>query len=68
MFLIKFKTYYNSNPTKTKTGEVISELNLAKDAMISNMEKLLQRDFKLTLIATKSDNLQGVSQNISKIV
>lgn len=63
--LNKFMTYYNSHPTKTKTGELIKELTLAKDAMVENIEKILDRDKKMEIIATKSNKLQEMSINVS---
>ena len=63
--LNKFMIYYNSHPTKTKTGELIKELTLAKDAMVENIEKILDRDKKMEIIATKSNKLQEMSINVS---
>ena len=57
--------YYNSNPITTSTGEIIENLNLAKDAMIENVEALLERDDKIDIIAKKSDDLQAFSNNLS---
>ena len=60
--------YYNSHPITTSTGEIIENLNLAKDAMIENVEALLERDDKIDIIAKKSDDLKDYSNNISNIV
>ena len=60
--------YYNSHPITTSNGEIIENLNLAKDAMIENVEALLERDDKIDIIAKKSDDLKDYSNNISNIV
>jgi len=60
--------YYNSHPITTSNGEIIENLNLAKDAMIENIEALLQRDDKIDIIAKKSDDLKDYSNNISNVV
>lgn len=63
--LKKNMAFYNSNPITTRTGQVIDTLNLAKDAMIENIETLIKRDQKMDIIAKKSDNLKDFSANIS---
>ena len=65
--LKKYMKYYNAHPITTKTGEIIENLNLAKDAMIENIEKLLDRNNKMEIIAQKSDSLKNFSINISSI-
>ena len=60
--------YYNSHPISTSNGEIIENLNLAKDAMIENIEALLERDDKIDIIAKKSDDLKDYSNNISSVV
>ena len=60
--------YYNSHPITTSNGEIIENLNLAKDAMIENIEALLERDDKIDIIAKKSDDLKDYSNNISSVV
>ena len=57
--------YYNSHPITTSNGEIIENLNLAKDAMIENVEALLERDDKIDIIAKKSEDLQAFSNNLS---
>jgi hypothetical protein len=57
--------YYNSHPITTSNGEIIENLNLAKGAMIENIEALLQRDDKIDIIAKKSDDLKAFSNNLS---
>ena len=59
--------YYNNNPSRNQAGKNINEINLAKDAIIENIEKLIERDYKMQIIATKSDNLKTISMNISSI-
>ena len=60
--------YYNSHPITTSSGEIIENLNLAKDAMIENVEALLERDDKIDIIAKKSDELKDYSNKISSVV
>ena len=60
--------YYNSHPITTTNGEIIENLNLAKDAMIENVEALLERDDKIDIIAKKSDDLKDFSNNLSNVV
>ena len=57
--------YYNSHPITTSNGEIIENLNLAKDAMIENVEALLERNDKMDIIAQKSDSLKNFSNNLS---
>ena len=57
--------YYNSHPITTSNGEIIENLNLAKGAMIENVEALLKRDDKIDIIAKKSDDLKAFSNNLS---
>ena len=57
--------YYNSHPITTSNGEIIENLNLAKDVMIENVEALLKRDDKIDIIAKKSDDLKAFSNNLS---
>ena len=59
--------HYNNNPSRNQAGKNINEINLAKDAIIENIEKLIERDYKMQIIATKSDNLKTISMNISSI-
>ena len=60
--------YYNSHPITTSNGEIIENLNLAKGAMIENVEALLQRDDKIEIIAKKLDSLKDFSNNFSHVV
>ncbi len=62
-----YMNYYNSYPSSTKTGEIIKDLNLAKDAAIQNIEKIFQREEIVNIIATKSSNLENLSFNVSVI-
>ena len=57
--------YYNTNPTITKTGDVIRDLNEAKKAQIENIEKILEKEQKLNIIAIKSESLSNQSKNIN---
>ena len=60
--------YYNSHPITTSNGEIIENLNLAKDAMIENIEAILERNDKMDIIAQKSDSLKDISNNVSNVV
>ena len=66
--LKKKMLYYNSHPVTTSNGEIIENLNLAKDAMIENVESLLERNDKMEIIAQKSDNLKDFSNTLSNVV
>ena len=66
--LKKKMVYYNSHPITTSSGQIIENLNLAKDAMIENVEALLERDDKIDIIAKKSDSLKDFSNNLSSVV
>jgi len=63
--LKQLMTYYNSNPSFTKAGEIIKDLQDAKNVMVENIEKLLDRDERLNIIAMKSNNLNQHSKNIN---
>ena len=65
--LKKKMVYYNSHPITTSNGEIIENLNLAKDAMIENVEALLERNDKMDIIAQKSDSLRDFSNNLSSV-
>ena len=58
------KQYYNSNPKCNKVGELINELNEAKDIFVENIEKLFDRDEKMNIIAMKSNDLRERAINI----
>ena len=60
--------YYNSHPIATSNGEIIENLNLAKDAMIENVETLLERNDKMDIMVQKSDSLKDFSNNLSSVV
>ena len=66
--LKKNMTYYNSKQIVTTTGEFIDNLNLAKGAMIENIETLLERNDRIDIIASKSNELTDVTNNISNAV
>jgi hypothetical protein len=52
----------------TKTGELISELNIIKGVMVENIDKLINRDQKLEIMCSKSSNLKENSSKISAFV
>ena len=66
--LKKKMVYYNSHPITTSNGEIIDNLNLAKDAMIENVEALLERNDKMDIMVQKSDSLKDFSNNLSNVV
>ena len=59
--------YYNSPPISTTEGELIDHLNLTKDAVIENIESLLDRNDKFDMIINKSNSLKDSSYMISNI-
>ena len=65
--LRKKMVYYNSHPIATSNGEIIDNLNLAKDAMIENVETLLERNDKMDIMVQKSDSLKDFSNNLSSV-
>ena len=61
---------------KLSNGLIIPEIgfgtwmipnNLAKDAVIENIEKIIDRDNKMGIIVSKSDDLKILSMNINSI-
>ena len=65
--LAKKMQFYNSNPLTTNRGEILENLNIAKDAVIENIETLIERNNKIDIMVQKSDNLKDYSNNISAI-
>ena len=65
--LAKKMQFYNSNPLTTNRGEILENLNIAKDAAIENIETLIERNNKIDIMVQKSDNLKDFSNNISAI-
>ena len=65
--LAKRMQFYNSNPLTTNRGEILENLNIAKDAVIENIETLIERNNKIDIMVQKSDNLKDFSNNISAI-
>ena len=65
--LAKKMQFYNSNPLTTNRGEILENLNIAKDAVIENIETLIERNNKIDIMVQKSDNLKDFSNNISAI-
>lgn len=58
-------TYYNKEPKITKTGDIIKDLFKDKAIEIENVNKILERNEKLNVIAIKPDNLCNQSKNIT---
>ena len=68
VFFTNHKNYYNTNPQLTKSGELIRELNEAKEVMVENIEKLLERNEMVNIIVIKSDNLAATSAKVNNFV
>ena len=51
------QNYYNKNPiiASDKTDELLKDLHGMKDMMVENLDKLLQRDGKIEIIASKAE-------------
>ena len=65
--LIKQMRFYNSKPITTGKGEVIDNLNLAKNAVLENIENLLDRNNKIDMIIEKSNSLNDTSYIMSNV-
>jgi len=66
--IAQLMNYYNTNPQLTKTGELIRELNEAKEVMVENIEKLLERNEMINIIVLKSDHLTKSSERVNNYV
>ena len=66
--LKKKMQYYNSNQITTSSGEIIEDLNLAKNAVFENIETLLDRNNKIEMIINKSNSLKDSANIVSNIV
>jgi hypothetical protein len=62
------KIYYNSNPvlTNDKTEKLLQDLNGLKNVMVENLSKLLERDGKIEIIASKAEQLSTTSSTYRK--
>ena len=65
--LVKKMRFYGARPCTTTKGELIDNLNLAKGAVIENLETLIERIYKMELMVKKSDNLKDFSNNLSAL-
>ena len=65
--LIKEMRFYNSKPITTGKGEVIDNLNLAKNAVLENIENLLDRNDKIDMIISESNSLKDNTNIISDL-
>jgi phosphopantothenoylcysteine synthetase/decarboxylase len=63
--LVKF---YEDNPNHTKSGVLLNSLNETADVLRESVEKLLERNEKLNIIAQKSKNLKNTSDDMRTIV
>ena len=59
--LQKKMRFYNSKNVTTTKGEIIDNLNSAKDAAIENIESLLERNIKMDIMVQKSNDLIDIS-------
>lgn len=59
--LVKF---YEENPNHTKTGVLLNNLNETADILRESVEKLLERNEKINIIAQKSKNLKNTSNDM----
>lgn len=60
--------YYNKNPilANDKTEALLKDLNGLKDVMVENLSKLLERDGKIEIIASKAEQLSTTSTTYRK--
>ena len=58
------QTYYNSNPiaVSDRADEVLKELHYLKDAMVENLDRLIERDGKIEVILQKAESLSTYSK------
>lgn len=63
--LVKF---YEENPTHTKTGILLNNLNETTEILRESVEKLLERNEKINIIAQKSKNLRNTSNDMRLLV
>ena len=59
--------YYNSHPITTSDGKLIDTLNFTRDAVMDNVETLLDRNDKIDMIINNSDKLKDSSYMISNL-
>ena len=59
--------YYNSHPITTSDGKLIDTLNFTKDAVMDNVETLLDKNDKIDMIINNSDKLKDSSYMISNL-
>lgn len=60
--------YYKEDPRRSVDGELIENLNEAKQMLMKNVTELLNRGQKIDIIVKKAESLKVESQNISKYV
>ena len=62
------QSYYNKNPilANDKTENLLKDLNGLKDVMVENLSKLLERDGKIEIIASKAEQLSTTSSTYRK--
>lgn len=68
IFINYLQNYYNKNPilANDKTEALLKDLNGLKDVMVENLSKLLERDGKIEIIASKAEQLSTTSSTYRK--
>ena len=56
--------FYEENPTLSKTGVLVSNLNETAEVLRESVEQLLDRNEKLNIIAQKSKHLKSTSEDL----
>jgi len=59
--LVKF---YEENPSHSKNGVLVSNLNETAEVLRETVEQLLDRNEKLNIIAQKSKHLKSTSEDL----
>ncbi len=56
--------YYEENPAKSRSQSLLDSLNDTTDILRESVEKMLERNEKLNIIAQKSKNLKNTSNDM----
>ena len=60
--------FFEENPNYSKTGVLLDSLNETAEVLRDSVEKLLEKNEKLNIIAQKSKNLKNTSEDMRTIV
>lgn len=60
--------FFEENPNYSKTGVLLNNLNETAEVLRDSVEKLLEKNEKLNIIAQKSKNLKNTSEDMRTIV